>query len=68
MNDPGCKNIELPKKTDKQLKIPAVGEKEDILFYFHLSAIAIDFLIIFYSENRLGRGWGKVPKISWMPI
>ena len=32
------------------------------MYYYNLTAIAVDYLKLFKEDNTLGRGWGKVPK------
>ena len=32
------------------------------MYYYNLTAIAVDYLKLFKEENTLGRGWGKVPE------
>ena len=62
IQDAGCKKADLPKKTYKQAKILGVGDNKEMLFFFNLSAIAINYLKQMGKENKLGRGWSKVPK------
>ena len=49
-------------KNYKQAKIPAVGEKKNILYHSHLSSIVIDHLKKFASEGEMDRGLGNVPR------
>jgi len=44
-----------------EVKDPPIGPKESPMFYFHISAIAIDYLKKLSKESELSRGWKKVP-------
>ena len=61
IQDTGCSYDMLPKKHYMRSKIPPIGPKESPMFYFHISAIAIDYLKKLSKESELGRGWKKVP-------
>ena len=40
----------------------ALGTKDCPIFYFNLTAIAVDILQKLYSENEMGWGWKKLPR------
>ena len=40
----------------------ALGTKDCPIYYFNLTAIAVDILQKLYSENEMGRGWKKLPR------
>ena len=61
IQDTGCSYDMLPKKHYMRSKIPPIGPKESPMFYFHISAIAIDYLKKLSKESELSRGWKKVP-------
>ena len=62
IQDIGCTKDLLPLKTYKRSQIPPIGPVDSQLFYFHLTAIAIDYFKVFGTDSVLGRGWAKVPK------
>ena len=62
LQDKGCKRDKLPKKTYKRSSIMALGTKDDPIYYYDLTSIAIDMTEKMYVENNMGRGWSKIPK------
>lgn len=40
----------------------ALGTKDDPIYYYQLTSIAIDMAEKMYVENTMGRGWSKLPK------
>ena len=40
----------------------ALGTKDDPIYYYQLTSIAIDMAEKVYVENTMGRGWSKLPK------
>ena len=61
IQDTGCSYDMLPKKHYNRSKIPPIGPKEAPMYYYHISAIAIDYLKKLSQESELSRGWKKVP-------
>ena len=62
LQDDRCKKKVLPQKTYLQSTIPPTTPKDNLLFYYHLCSIAIDFLKKLYVEKEMDCGWAKIPK------
>ena len=61
IQDVGCAENRLPNKSYTMANIIDMGPPSTILFYYHLAAIAVDYLKSFKIKITLGRGWLKVP-------
>ena len=64
LQDKGCSQEELPSQHYLRNKIISIGPNDKKLFYYHLTAIAVDLLKIMKEDKELGKGWDKVPKNS----
>mgnify|MGYP001276712819 CR=1 FL=1 len=53
---------DLGNKTYQRNKIIGVGPGESQLFYYDLTAIAVNFAKIMRTAKDLGTGWDKLPK------
>ena len=62
LQDKGCDKDGMPSKTYNRSQIPGIGPKGHEVFYYDLTAIAIDMLHNMKMENNVGRGWSKLPK------
>ena len=60
--DKGCDKEKLPKQTYNKNKIIGVGPLGDEVYYYGLSAIAIDYSKILANKKDLDRGWAQLPK------
>ena len=63
LQDAGCAQSELPRKTYMKSRIAGYGPSEALIFYYNLTSIGIDYLRNFKAQNELGRGWNKIPKM-----
>ena len=63
IQDPGCEESQLKAKCYARNKVMGVGPKENKLFYYHLTAIAVDLNKIIRDKFH-SSGWKKVPKNS----
>ena len=66
LQDKGCKRDNLPKKTYKRSTIMALGTKEDPMYYYDLTSIAIDMTEKMYVENTMGRDGVRSQRIRLM--
>ena len=57
LQDMGCLKTEMPSKTYRSKQIPGYGPLKT--YYFHLSAISIDYILIFKEDTS---NWCRVPK------
>ena len=62
LQDRGCSKDELKKRSYKGKRIPAYGTPENIIYYYDLASIAIDYIDAFKEEFEKGIGWKRVPK------
>jgi len=62
IQDKGRAYNELGSKTYKRNKIISIGPDDQNLFFFDLTAIAVDFSKIMKSMQELEEGWKKLPK------
>ena len=62
VQDKGRPYNELGSKTYKRNKIISIGPEDQHLFFFDLTAIAVDFSKIMRSMQELEEGWKKLPK------
>ena len=62
IDDRGCDQNKLSKRSYKQNKIPGVKTAGATVFHIGLSSIAIDYLKMLVNEKELGRGWDKTPR------
>ena len=63
LQDKGCLENKLPKKRYKQAKILSVGPKNgEMVFYYYLTVIAVDFVKAMQHQMVSRIGWFKLPK------
>ena len=62
LQDKGVSKENLPNRAYHGVQIPASGTKDDPIYYYDLSCIAIDMIKAFYEQNRIQTGWQKLPK------
>merc|ERR1740124_29560 len=62
IQDAGCMNEYMPKKTYLQFQIPPIGPPEQKYYYYGLTSISIDYIKSFQNECKIGCGWGRLPK------
>ena len=62
LQDKGCDKNKLPKLTYNKNKILGVGPLGEEVYYYGLSAIAIDYSKILANKKDLGQGWAQLPK------
>ena len=62
IQDEGCAQDALPSSHYLRNKIISVGSDTDQLFYFHLTAIAVDFAKIMKESKDINSGWDTIPK------
>ena len=62
IQDEGCAQDALPSSHYQRNKIISVGSEKDKRFYFHLTAIAVDFAKIMKESKDMNTGWDKIPK------
>ena len=62
IQDVGCKESELPKKRYRMAKILSVGPEGNQVYYYNLTAIAVDFSKLMLAIFVVGSGWKDLPK------
>ena len=63
IQDVGCTKEALPHTTYLRSKIPPIGPEGHGIYYYNLTAVAIDIIKKMVIEKEMGRGWNKAPKI-----
>ena len=63
IQDKGRLFHDLGNKSYRRNKIIGVGSGENKIYYYEITAIAVDFTNILRTANDLGTGWEKTPKI-----
>ena len=62
IQDVGCKETDLTSRTYQRNKIMSVGPENSQLFYYDLTAIAVDFTKIMRDPKNFAQSWTKLPK------
>lgn len=62
IQDNGCTDVELPKKRYRQAKILSVGPTGAERFFYHLTALAVDYAKQMSAMFNEGSAWKNLPK------
>ena len=62
MQDTCGKKEQIPKNTYRQSKMPALGPKEEPIYYDGLTSIAVDLIKKFRTENEIGVSGARCQK------
>ena len=61
IQDPGCNQSALKESRYHRAKILSVGPVGNELFYFRLTAIAVEYIKYMTTEMKSDKGWKKSP-------